>query len=594
MRKKWYLLSFVIIFMCAIWGTEEKVWAGDLDDPYAFYLKYKNETVFIPTSDVDGEICFGTAAGSAKSTDVIKYSTVGWKVIVYDENGKEIQSVVFKRGGDFLKKKVPMKQVGEIKYNLYSISLSDIQKNLGSNANNVLKKKSSSIKLHACMVVVTNGVASGSISNDGKISGTVYMDYDSMCASAEWSSGTKEFFKSYYNKTVKGLYRTMTLTAGPGIASVLGAGSYLYGTTVEISAIPQMGYDFYFWSGTTNFDTNSTKLVMSKDYTMTAYAMVKQLVINYYSSDGKTIEKIKTYSYDDSAQKVYLPREIYGFQFGGWMDSAEGDSVVLGANAVIDNAVILAHNPVWNLYPKMNANQYSIKFCDKSSEKVILSLERSYGQYFQTPSQYVNENLELGINGWTAQYGDTINPYGLGVWVDTTQMAQALSLPNLEKVEVIMWTRWSECPEIIGENAYFTLQDAQRGAITEQVLSKYARCIDSRDGIIRYGVTDKQTFKLISYYTDKYKRLRKGCCMEESFMAINRYGSKTYCRIKVYIVDSQLPERVVLKPRKIRFVSKDYLVDASGQLAKSTEGGLQEESKWRQEQYWKLLKNALE
>ncbi len=88
---------------------------------------------------------------------------------------------------------------------------------------------------------------------------------------ADGADTGKTVSKSAPSITLK--YYMVSLTAGPGIISVLGSGAYLEGSNVNISTSYDSGYTFNGWNGTANFtEASPTISSIDKDYLLTPSA----------------------------------------------------------------------------------------------------------------------------------------------------------------------------------------------------------------------------------------------------------------------------------------------------------------------------------
>ena len=113
---------------------------------------------------------------------------------------------------------------------------------------------------------------------------------------------------------------TVTLNKDTGVSDVSGAGTYKYGSTVNVSAITDSGYYFAGWTG----DFSSSEFVMpAHDVTMTANSTTGQTAkytVYHYEIDADdnptTIELAKDVLYGDVGSRVTaVPKDIPGYTF---------------------------------------------------------------------------------------------------------------------------------------------------------------------------------------------------------------------------------------------------------------------------------------
>lgn len=107
---------------------------------------------------------------------------------------------------------------------------------------------------------------------------------------------------------------TLTLPVVNG-GKILGSGTYDYGSVVNISAIPQPGYSFNSWNGTTleNPFESSTTITLTGDTNVTASfdRIVYSLSVN--SNDGGTVSGSGKFYYGYNASLAAIASEGYSF-----------------------------------------------------------------------------------------------------------------------------------------------------------------------------------------------------------------------------------------------------------------------------------------
>lgn len=225
----------------------ELVKAGVYDNAYTFYQSHGSEMKFLPGTNNQGEIYYATMAKKDLNTG-IKYITLGWKIRIINENGVVVDTLYYKLGGENMKT-VDVSIVSDYEYCLYRVTLTNMRSRMSYAGLQALKNPNCSIVFDACTTAKLNGVLQGGMTDTGPSWGSVYTTYDAIVNAQEWSAATKESLKSYYNKTVSGLFYDVILKRGNGISQVTGAGRYCFGTEVTVSAETEDGYHFKNWTG---------------------------------------------------------------------------------------------------------------------------------------------------------------------------------------------------------------------------------------------------------------------------------------------------------------------------------------------------------
>ena len=109
---------------------------------------------------------------------------------------------------------------------------------------------------------------------------------------------------------------TVTLTAGTGIASVSGDGTYQYGASVTISAAVSNGYAWDKWSDG-NTEQNRTFSMDAENMTLTAQATPISYTITYHLDGGTDSGNPTTYTVESEAITLNNPTRT-GYTFAGW------------------------------------------------------------------------------------------------------------------------------------------------------------------------------------------------------------------------------------------------------------------------------------
>ena len=108
----------------------------------------------------------------------------------------------------------------------------------------------------------------------------------------------------------------VTLTAGSGIASVSGDGTYQYGASVTISAAVSNGYAWDKWSDG-NTEQNRTFSMDAENMTLTAQATPISYTITYHLDGGTDSGNPTTYTVESEAITLNNPTRT-GYTFAGW------------------------------------------------------------------------------------------------------------------------------------------------------------------------------------------------------------------------------------------------------------------------------------
>ena len=172
------------------------------------------------------------------------------------------------------------------------------------------------------------------------------------------------------------------------------------------------------------------------------------------------------------------------------------------------------------------------------------------------------------------------------------------SIGNITEESCSVKINYNEFPAIETQDRYFTLQEAQQGAITEEVLKTQA----ISEGKVKANDTEEgdlsEKLKLLDFHPEEFQKFT-----DSGYIVLNWHvqdsmgpdgkGKETVRPFTVYVVkDGEIPKA----PHKqnVRFISEKYYrinenVDADAltedeKEAYSKNGGLHVDSKWYQEQ----------
>lgn len=349
--------------------------------------------------------------------------------------------------------------------------------------------------------------------------------------------GNRQSVKDVGNLTLYAQWRlkhyNVTLHAGEGIASVDGAGRYAYRSEVTVMAAVKPGYRWTGWTGTYQWDPLVFSFEMpAMDVELAASAEANQYTIRFVPNGGMEVARMEdlTVRYD---QEIVLP-----------------DGAAAYRKYTRDGA---------NVTPQVEAGRIPVSGPAE---------ERAYPSVFR---------------GWAAADGkDSFTP----------QWKAGDSVKNLTEEEggvVLLYAVWDDCPWIVAEDLYYTLEQAQSGYITEAELLRHALASDREDGSpIAPGFhADGTSFSIPDYRAGDFAQFEhSGSCTVNLTVADS--ASSVYAKqIRVHVVDTTAEE---VKPDgTTRFISEKYF------HAPLEGGGLRAESVWKtRPEYAAVLQSAFE
>ena len=361
---------------------QDVVQAGVYDDAYTYYQTYENEMRFLPGSKNEGEIYYATK-GKLNLSAGTRYTTIGWKVRVFNSAGALVDTVYYKLDGNHMSK-VSARTIDGYEYCLYRVTLANLKSRLSSAGRETLNNPNCNIVFDACISVRKNGELQGGMTDAGPSWGEVYTTYNGIVNAAPWSAITKESLKSYYNKMVDGLFYEVSLKKGTGIRKVSGAGKYCFGTSVTIQAECEDGYYFSNWTGNIASEKQVFSFVLyGKNMNFTANAKENNYTVQFDSAGGMGNIPEQKVSYGG---KIVLPAtgtKKEGSSLSGWRISeikytqVYKPSVQLGVSELVKklglektNGAKIVFHACWDEGPLIQTEEIYISLADANAGKI--------------------------------------------------------------------------------------------------------------------------------------------------------------------------------------------------------------------------------
>ena len=203
--------------------------------------------------------------------------------------------------------------------------------------------------------------------------------------------------------------RTVTVEYDAAQGQVTGAGTYLVGDTVTLTAIPNYGYHFVQWSdGNTD---NPRTLVLTQDTTFTAEFRTRStndrtVTVEYDAAQGQ-VTGAGVYQIGDTVTLTAVPND--GYHFVQWSDG----------NTDNPRTLVLTQDTTFTA--EFAINQYSITTTSSHSERGTTQGDTTVN-YLEKITISAIANYGYHFSSWND--GNTNNPRVIQVTEDTTYTAQ--------------------------------------------------------------------------------------------------------------------------------------------------------------------------
>ena len=161
--------------------------------------------------------------------------------------------------------------------------------------------------------------------------------------------------------------------------------------------------------------------------------------------------------------------------------------------------------------------------------------------------------------------------------------------------DTVLQAVWDKYPVIEAYDRYFTLDQAQKGEITEEKLlervsakDEEARTVENPEGLLVNG----KDVIVMNYNSLDFTNGTGNEKLSVTYEATDSFGNIVTKKVTIHITDSTMKK--VTKKAYVRFISAEFLLDDTGKLISSEKGGLEDTSIWRTNPYYqKLLRETV-
>lgn len=222
---------------------------------------------------------------------------------------------------------------------------------------------------------------------------------------------------------------TVSLSAGTGIASVSGAGTYAYGAAVTIDAVVEDGYSWQQWSDD-NADKRRSFPMGASDVSLTAQATLNQYTITYDLAGGALPDDAanpNSYTVESAAITLANPTKT-GHAFAGWIGTGldgASETVTIAQGSTGDRAYTAA----WT------ANHYTVAF------------DANGGSGTMAPQAFTYDEAQVLAAASFTRAGHTFSGWNTAADGSGTSFADGTSVVNLSAengASVTLYAQWTE------------------------------------------------------------------------------------------------------------------------------------------------------
>ncbi len=349
----------------------------------------------------------------------------------------------------------------------------------------------------------------------------------------------------------------------------------------EIILPKKTGYAFNgYYSGRngagTQYIDDSGKLLasstaFSEDTTLYAYWTPVTYIVRFEgngATGGSMSDFVCTYGVSSQLPLNEFVKTHYAFNC--WNTKADGSGINYVNGSFIENLTDI-QNGVITLYAVWMPNKYTVHFDANGGRGEMEDILLTYDQAANLPLNQFTRNNE---------YGDSTF-LGWNIAADTREVmyqdgAEVMNMTELDGSILTLYAVWDDCPWILAEDLYYTLNEAQNGEITYDELMSRAVAEDREDGSNIVPGTDAErgtSFTIVDYQETDFTQFKQDGSVTETYQVIDSAGNKYKQMITVYVVDTASVE---IKPEgTTRFIDEKYYSESF------ENGGLEEDSIWK-------------
>ena len=347
-----------------------------------------------------------------------------------------------------------------------------------------------------------------------------------------------------------------------------------YGDAIDLSVTAsKSGYTFVGWNTDPTATTGLTSLTMSTN-NVKLYAIFKKTITITFiekGNSGNVTTTLSTTVYNNTVTSDFIvPQKATwtGWTNIGWTDqttanaapiTSTGATFTSGSNVTL---YALYKSPITIEY---NTNGAAIQYDSKTKE----AFYNAYGT-----SLYPSFVIEAA---------PTLSNHSFVKWKDESGATYTPGATYTLTANKKLTAEWDAFPVLEVYNRHFTLEQAKNGAITQAELLKKVSATDREDGTLTNGTS----VIVKNYNASVFTSITGDIMLDVTYIATDSFGNSVEKTITVTITDTTVKESTTKK--YVRFISKDFLTDASGNDVSSNNGGLEETSVWRKDETYRTL-----
>jgi predicted glutamine amidotransferase len=246
--------------------------------------------------------------------------------------------------------------------------------------------------------IYVDGVKRGSFSNLGFTgSNVMYISF------AQWNDGAGSFYVDNVFSPPQERYKLTVNTVGSGSVSISSAeATYMSGTVVTLTAVPESGWYFSGWSGDLSSIANPDTVEMTGDKVVTATFTTEQqftLTVNTVGSGSMTKDPDQaTYAEDTDVTLEAIPAT--GWSFDGWSGDLSGKT----------NPAVITMTSAKTVTATFTQAQNTLTVNVEGGGSVAKTPDQSTYTYGTVVQLTATPELGFAFSHWTGDISGSLNP----------------------------------------------------------------------------------------------------------------------------------------------------------------------------------------
>ena len=174
---------------------------------------------------------------------------------------------------------------------------------------------------------------------------------------------------------------------------------YNYGTTVQLSATPNVGYTFTGWSGDATGSTNPLTITMDVNKSITANFSINTYTLTVTSVNGTVTKNPNQTNYNYGTTVQLTATAHTGYTFTGWSGDASG----------LTNPLTILMDGNKNITANYTINTYTLTITSVNGTVVKNPNQATYN-HGTTVLLTATQNMGYTFTGWSGDESGTTNP----------------------------------------------------------------------------------------------------------------------------------------------------------------------------------------